>query len=427
MKRILTFLFILFIAQSPQTFSQNANRCGMVQYMERVKAQDPGLADRIKQAENNISQASVQAANQRTTSTIITIPVVFHVLYRSGLQNISQARIVDQINVLNADYARVNADTFNTPSPFKSVAATSNIRFCLAQRDPNGAFTTGVIRKSVTATGFDPISNDNAKYTSLGGDDAWPASSYLNVWICNFNGSSNQILGISQFPGGAAATDGCCVLYSTVGGPQYPGTYTDFDKGRTLTHEVGHWLALRHIWGDDMGACTGSDYVSDTPNQAGENYGCPTFPLSDACNTSSSGVMFMNYMDYVNDICMNMFTAGQVARMANAINLYRSAITNSNGCLAPVGTQDLATQLNFSVYPNPASESIRITAKLTKPGDGTIQLFNAIGEVVYQVAFKSEATIDNAVNISGFAQGIYSVSLKTDEGAVYKKVVITAR
>jgi hypothetical protein len=151
--------------------------------------------------------------------SLVTIPVIFHVLYSSTntAPNISQARILAQLAVLNADYARLNSDTGNTPNAFKPVAASSNVRFCLASRDPQGNFTTGIIRKQVTANGFDPITNDHIKYSAQGGDDAWPTTDYLNVWIANFNGASSTLLGISQMPGNAAATDGCCVLYSTVG------------------------------------------------------------------------------------------------------------------------------------------------------------------------------------------------------------------
>jgi hypothetical protein len=231
------------------SFSQERH-CGSVQYLERLKSQDPGLEMRMQHNEELIENYSKSMQNQRTASTIVTIPVVFHVLYSNSLPsaNISTARLMDQLATLNADYARLNADTSSTPLAFKTAAASTNVRFCLAQRDPSGAATTGILRKLVTAYGFDPITNDNIKYSSLGGDDAWPATDYLNVWVANFVGASSTLLGISQMPGHAAATDGCCVLYTTVGGNTSPGTLPGLNLGRTLTHEVGHWLYLYHIW-----------------------------------------------------------------------------------------------------------------------------------------------------------------------------------
>src|SRR5207253_634101 len=118
----------------------------------------------------------------------------------------------------------------------------------------------------------------------------------------------------AQFPGGPASTDGVVVLYSSVGSIASPGTELHYNLGRSATHEIGHWLNLFHIWGDDNGSCNGSDQVSDTPNQGNNNFGCPSFPHTDNC-ASGNGVMFMNYMDYTDDDCMNMFTAGQKDRM----------------------------------------------------------------------------------------------------------------
>jgi hypothetical protein len=178
--------------------------------------------------------------------------------------------------------------------------------------------------------------NDYVKYYSRGGLDAWPATSYLNLWVCNLSGG---VLGYAQFPGGAAATDGVVLLYSSVGSMLSPTAGAPYNLGRTATHEVGHWLNLYHIWGDDGTACTGSDNCSDTPNQAGENYGCPAYPKTDGCTSASPGVMFMNYMDYTDDNCMNMFTAGQSTRM-NALFASggsRVGLLSSLGCVAPSG------------------------------------------------------------------------------------------
>lgn len=172
------------------------------------------------------------------------------------------------------------------------------------------------------------------KKSSQGGDDAWPSSGYLNLWVCNLG---SQLLGYAQFPGGSSSTDGVVVLYSSVGSLTTPGTASPYNYGRTATHEVGHWLNLYHIWGDDGTSCSGSDLVADTPNQADENYGCPTFPTV-SCSNGPNGDMFMNYMDYTNDACMNMFTSGQTARAQAlfATGGARYSLLSSQGCIAPV-------------------------------------------------------------------------------------------
>jgi hypothetical protein len=271
----------------------------------------------------------VENAGVDNSRAVITIPVVFHVIYRTTAENISDAQIQAQINQLNLDFARLNADASGTPSAFSSLAANTNIQFCLAQRTPTGAATNGIVRKQTTVTSWS--TNDAVKKSSSGGDDAWPSSSYLNIWSCNLG---SGLLGYAQFPGGAAATDGVVLLYSSIGSVASPGTASPYNLGRTATHEVGHWLNLYHIWGDDGTGCTGSDNVGDTPNQAGENYGCPAYPKTDGCTASSPGVMFMNYMDYTDDGCMNMFTTGQSTRM-NALFVSggaRASLVSSLGC-----------------------------------------------------------------------------------------------
>jgi hypothetical protein len=153
--------------------------------------------------------------------------------------------------------------------------------------------------------------SDGVKSTQRGGDDAIDPAHKLNIWVCNLG---QNLLGYAQFPGGPSATDGVVILYSAFGSrSKYPGgTYiSKYDLGRTATHEIGHWMNLRHIWGDDGGSCSGSDMVDDTPNQGSENYGCPSFPH---VSCSNSGDMSMNYMDYTDDACMFMFSKGQQSR-----------------------------------------------------------------------------------------------------------------
>lgn len=326
MKRI--YLLLLVLSASLLTvssaFAQRA--CGTMQHLQDQIAADPGLEQRMQQMDAQVQNWIVQQNKYPTTQAVINIPVVVHVVYNTSAQNISDAQVQSQIAVLNEDFRKLNADAASTPSAFSSAVADCQINFCLAQRDPNGNATTGIVRKQTSTASFN--SNDNVKRSANGGSDAWNTSQYLNIWVCNLGQS---LLGYAQFPGGSASTDGVVILYSAFG--RVGTVNAPYHKGRTTTHEVGHWLNLRHIWGD---ANCGNDQVGDTPTQQTANYGCPSFPHV-TCSNGPNGDMFMNYMDYTDDACMFMFTNGQSSRMTAAINTYRSGLLTSQGCSAPSG------------------------------------------------------------------------------------------
>jgi hypothetical protein len=236
----------------------------------------------------------------------VTIPVVVHVVYRTPEENISNAQIRSQIVALNRDYSARNADKTNTPAVWQGLITDSQIKFALAKKDPKGKPTNGITRTKTSRASFG--TDDTVKRASTGGARAWPTSKYLNLWVCSLG---EQLLGYAQFPGGPEATDGVVILntaFGTTGTASPP-----FNLGRTAVHEVGHWLNLNHIWADTSD-CSGSDHVGDTPNSQLPNYGRPKFPHV-SCTNGPNGDMFMNYMDYVDDNAMVMFTAEQVARM----------------------------------------------------------------------------------------------------------------
>ena len=239
---------------------------------------------------------------------LVRIPVVVHVVWNTADQNISETQISSQIDVLNRDYRRTNLDVSSVPAPFAGLVADAEVQFVLADRDPSGGPTSGITRRQTTVTSFSD--DDRVKSAATGGTGAWPSDRYLNLWVCPLGGG---LLGYAQFPGGPAATDGVVVTHTGFG---TTGTAAPpFHLGRTATHEIGHWLNLWHIFGNDSTpSCTDSDEVDDTPNQLGPNFGCPAFPHI-TCNNGPNGDLFVNYMDYVDDPCMVMFTHGQVARM----------------------------------------------------------------------------------------------------------------
>ncbi len=257
-----------------------------------------------------------ELSSERTGVT--RIPVVVHVVWNTAVQNVSEAQVTSQIDVLNRDFRRTNADVNTTPAPFLPLATDSRIEFVLAATDPNGAPTNGIERRQTSTAAF--TDNDAVKSFGTGGLNAWPQNQYLNLWVCPLAGG---LLGYAQFPGGPNATDGVVIQQSAFG---TVGTATaPFNLGRTATHEIGHWLNLNHIWGDDGTGCSGTDNVADTPNQGGYNTGAPTFPHV-SCSNGPNGDMYMNYMDYVDDRAMVMFSAGQVARMQACLDDARRGI-----------------------------------------------------------------------------------------------------
>jgi len=297
-----------------------------MQVHRRLLDTQPGYAEARRRIEEHAFRHSRSMATGRPGCT--RIPVVVHVVHKTAAQNISQAQIDSQIQVLNQDFRKQNSDVVTVPGPFAPLVGDARLQFELASEDPEGNVTDGITRTETNQDGFD--SDDAVKFAATGGADAWPADRYLNIWVCQLVGG---LLGYAQFPGGPANTDGVVITHTGFG---TTGTAAaPFDLGRTATHEIGHWLNLRHIWGDDGDGCGGSDFVADTPNQGGSNVGKPSFP-SISCSNGPNGDMFMNFMDYVDDDTMVMFSEGQVSRMQAALDGPRSMIGSSVTCTGAV-------------------------------------------------------------------------------------------
>jgi hypothetical protein len=277
--------------------------------LERQLISDPGLAGRMQA----IEEATQRFIDERRLSLVengtVIIPTLVHVVHRTATENISDAQIQSQIDVLTADFRRLNSDaTSKWPQ-----AADSKIEFRLM----------GISRTATTVTSHG--TDDSIKFTQQGGRDVYQPANYLNIWVGNIGGG---ILGYAQFPGGSAATDGVVVDYryfGTMGTAQAP-----FNLGRTATHEVGHYLNLRHIWGDSS-SCGVDDLVADTPDSNQPNYGCTPH-----VSCGNGGDMIENYMDYSDDGCMNLFTAGQNARMNGLFAMGGGRESQANAPLTPV-------------------------------------------------------------------------------------------
>lgn len=280
--------------------------CGtMAAHMRLLESYAPFRSRQARLEVASVERRSAAAA--AVQPKLVTVAVVVNVVHRTDEQNVSDAQVRSQIAALNRDFAAKNPDRRNVPGPWRGLVADARVRFRLAR-------TT----RTRTARASFPT-DDSVKRAASGGVPPFEPRSHLNIWVCALAGG---VLGYAQFPGGPLATDGVVVDYRAFG---TKGTArAPFDLGRTTTHEVGHYFNLRHIWADTED-CSGSDYVADTPNAAGPNYGSPRFPKI-SCDNGPNGDMFMNYMDYVDDAAMCLFTAQQVVRMRAALERGRRGL-----------------------------------------------------------------------------------------------------
>ncbi len=339
---------------------------------------------------------------------VLHIPVVVHVVYKNASENISDAQIQSQIDALNRDYRKLNTDFANLPTVFQPLGADMLIEFCPGV-DPNGNPTTGITRTSTTTPSFSQTVE--VKFSANGGIENWNPQNYLNMWVCDLSGS---LLGYATFPDQLTTSpqlDGVVIDY------QYFGTFNatpPFDLGRTATHEVGHWLNLRHIWGDSF---CGDDFVSDTPTQEQANGGCPTFPHV-TCGNGPNGDLFYDYMDYSNDACLLLFTNGQKTRVDASISAYRTGLATSQGCGATSGINDVQKQ-QFKVYPNPASSEINLL--FGHSGQFTLMLTDIAGKMVWSENVTAEKV---TINTSDFKNGIYFLRASTSNSTEVIKISV---
>ncbi|WP_242921881.1 M43 family zinc metalloprotease [Pontibacter liquoris] len=314
-------------AQGTGKLPGKGRNCAIDTYLLYLQHQRPGVTQMQQQAAQAVQQvleAKPRGQNLRKAGAI-TVPVVFHVVYNTAQQNIPDAQLYSQLAVLNADFRRLNADAAKTPAYFLPYAADTEIEFCLATINPEGNPTTGITRTRTSRAEFSL--NDDVKYTAQGGANTWDRDQYLNIWVCEL---ANEVLGYATTPGSPADVDGVVLHFATIGAsPANTATWA-YNGGRTGTHEVGHWLGLKHIWGNGS-SCSDSDGIADTPNQLEENSGCPG-EKHITCDDSPNGDMFQNYMDYTDDACMNLFTQGQAAYMQGVLSSVRSTIPRSLGC-----------------------------------------------------------------------------------------------
>jgi hypothetical protein len=379
--------------------------CASPTYIDRQKSLDPALSNRLSQVENflRIQSRSAKETGQQAP-TVILIPVVVHVLYKSAAQNVSDEQVNSQIDALNRDFRRTNADTINTPDRFKPVAADVQIEFQLATADPKGRATNGIIRKYTDINHW--TTDDKIKFSSQGGDDAWDSRYYLNLWT----GDLMSLLGYSSLPGASVAKDGVVINYTAFGSINAAAPY---NMGRTATHEVGHWLGLKHIWGDTY---CGDDLVDDTPVQGYYTSGCPS-GFRSSCNNGDLGDMYMNYMDFTSDACMNLFTDGQKQRMLTLFKEGgpRNSLLSSTGLNKPWVTDSPVppTTDAFRFYPNPTSGQITLDFQNNADWIGkTVSIVNVNGAVISKFLVTSNV---QQLDLTTLKAGMYLI--QADNGS----------
>ncbi|MCS6819524.1 MAG: zinc-dependent metalloprotease [Chitinophagales bacterium] len=440
-----TFLLLAFFAIA---LSQQTWQCAAVHAEQMRETESPGYLDAVKKAfltaKKNITDNPSRGA---TPDSIYRIRTVFHIVYTNSIENLPDSVIYSQVQVLNEDFRRRNPDAAKTRSIFSPFAADAGIEFVLADVDPDGNPTNGITRTK----GNPPPSlfggfniNDDVKQKSKGGVDPWPTDKYLNIWVCNLLGGFG-VLGYAyppaaplpnwgnQNPNADSARQGVVLYYRAVGRNNPHAINDATDGGRSATHEIGHYLGLRHIWGDDQplfGAgnkCAndqggGSDGIDDTPDAKDATQQiCDT--LQNSCPDPDMDMdypdMTENYMDYSSDDCQNLFTHGQVALMREVLRLYRPGIFES----VPNSISSTTTfrqEFKINVYPNPASQFLHVSFDdINLPVKAT--LLSSDGKKVFtEITDKSMLSIP----LQTFSSGVYFLSVQCGGEQILRKVCV---
>lgn len=385
------------------SFKLNAqDRCAFDQVYEQL-SQHPSFVASQAQMNQNIKDLP-----NAKSQTVIVIPTVVHVIYKNQTENVSSAQIQSQLDILNEDFRKLNADTTNVEQGFSK--ADVGIEFCLAKRDPAGNKTTGITK---TTTTIDDVCDLNStQYFQLA--PIWNPDHYLNIWVCDIN---NVIAGYAFPPNQIARNrDGLVIQYENFGNTG--SVSPPYDQGRTATHEIGHWFNLSHPWGNgSIPSCSADDGISDTPNQGVIYNGCPSAPQQ-SCGTKD---MLSNFMGYLDDRCMGNFTEGQKVRIRNIINNSRPDLLLSKGCL-PVGLSENKLENEVLVYPNPVSNQLNVQLVNDQASIQSIELLNSSGKLM--ILETKSITNGYQIELEQLPDGLYFLRLKSNEAQVIKKLII---
>jgi len=404
-------IYILFLFCSPTLLSGQFHRCGTNEaHLERTNWLR-------KKAQTELTIQNYLARNTIEQRSNITIPVVVHIVWNQEEENISDEQILSQIAVLNQDFRAMNIENSNVPPEFKALVADTGIEFCLAKEDERGRATTGIVR---TFTREQGVAGNDAllKNSSFGGSDAWDAERFLNIWVGRRN---DGLLGEATMPGEAEDwEDGIVIDYRAFGNMGAALENEPYNLGRTLTHEVGHYLGLQHLWGKsfDNSSCEGDDGLTDTPIQA-ESYNqkCP----SGQVRTCQSLDMYMNFMNYTADACMSLFTLQQGERMSAVLNTIRKDLTANTVCEMVNQVDFPLSESTVSITPNPAITEVNIQLHNYRQ-TLSAELYNALGQCVEKIKITPRAMY--LLDVQTYSSGIYYLRLYNETQYITRPIVI---
>jgi len=392
-------------------------RCGADQYLQMNINSNPNIVNEMQAIEEYTLRWMATHDNPASLRETITIPVVVHVVWKNEEENISLAQIESQIDILNKDFRKLNIELPNVPNEFQDRIADVELEFCLASKAPNGQITNGI---TYTQTNINSIGDTDAvMFSNMGGDDSWGRDKYLNIWVAKL---SSGIFGRATRPGEATSpeVDGVVIDPRYFGSEGLAAENAPFNLGRTATHEVGHYFNLQHPWGPEDGICSEDDGVDDTPKQGWSHSGCPSHPQQ-SCSTDD---LFMNFMEYVHDSCLMMFTEGQKLRMRSTLmpGGFRATLTDSDGCQI-VSTTNLLPKNSFELFPNPANNQVQLNFKNTFSSEINISIIDLLGKQIYQTELSH--TQNHIIPTQHLENGIYLIRLETTEGFLVKKLLIS--
>lgn len=353
----------------------------------------------------------------------ITISVVFHIVYNTASENISDEQIMSQLEVLNEDFRLLNENQSLVTWPsFQTSMADMELNFQLAEKDPWGMPTTGIVRRFTSIPRIALKLSDGRRricYDDLGGSDAWCPEHYLNIWVGKFN---EGFFAETSFPGqDIAPEDGIRIDPFRVG--RDGSAIAPNHLGRTLTHEIGHYFSLQHLWGSGSAnpSCTDDDGISDTPQQAFTYAGeCPGNFNLQSCGSRDQ---FPNYLNYTDDACMAMFTKGQKERVWAILNTLRQGLKVPASC-GMVPTEDflIANDIHISISPNPAYGQVEIYVKSSQSFEGSLEIIGADAHLVAVHKFASNTPF--YLDKTTFSTGLYLLKFNILDFFVFRKLII---